>query len=285
MRRRPATGPGESTGGFHDRIASCRSPCTQSHRMAPPARPPRRFPGRSGPARVRRAARRHRPARARCRPPERAEPRESRGGQIAALVAELAAGIDFDTDEYGRSVEPTEAGLARLEHALGVFNLHDAEHYPLLTEIHCALHAPRPAAPRRRLPGARRTHRHDRRVHRPRRAGPPLAGRTAGRDRSEGRRRAGRGRADPRLAAVAALSARLSLPVRDDRDGAGCRARVAGAVRARNGRRAPASAAGSHRPAGRRLHAPRRQGAGDRTTRSARRSRATPRSWKSSANG
>ena len=71
----------------------------------------------------------------------RAEPHESRARQIAEIVAGLAAGIDFDTDEYGRSVEPTEAGLARLERELGVPNLHGAEHYPLLTEIHCALHA------------------------------------------------------------------------------------------------------------------------------------------------
>ena len=77
----------------------------------------------------------------RCIPRGRAEPRESRARRIAELVAGLTAGIDFDTDEYGRSVEPTETGLARLEHALGVPNLHDAEHYPLLTEIHCALHA------------------------------------------------------------------------------------------------------------------------------------------------
>ena len=71
----------------------------------------------------------------------RAEPRDSSAGRIAGHVAGLAAGIHFDTDEYGRSVELTEAGLARLEQQLDVPNLHDARHYPLLTEINCALHA------------------------------------------------------------------------------------------------------------------------------------------------
>ncbi len=49
--------------------------------------------------------------------------------------------VDFDTDEYGRSVELTEAGLARVERELDVTSLHDDAHYPLLTEINCALHA------------------------------------------------------------------------------------------------------------------------------------------------
>ena len=71
----------------------------------------------------------------------RAEPHDSRAPRLAALVGTLTAGVDFDTDEYGRSAELTEAGLARLERELGVSNLHDAGHYPLLTEINCALHA------------------------------------------------------------------------------------------------------------------------------------------------
>ena len=71
----------------------------------------------------------------------RAEPRDSSAGRIAGHVAELAAGIHFDTDEYGRSVELTEAGVARLEQQLGVPNLHEDRHYALLTEINCALHA------------------------------------------------------------------------------------------------------------------------------------------------
>ena len=71
----------------------------------------------------------------------RAEPRESRARRLAGVAAGLAPGVDFDTDEYGRSVELTEAGLARVERELGVPSLHDAAHYPLLTEINCALHA------------------------------------------------------------------------------------------------------------------------------------------------
>ena len=71
----------------------------------------------------------------------RAEPRDAPARRLAALVTALRAGDELDTDEYGRSVELTEAGLARLEHELGVDNLLDAEHYPLLTGINCALHA------------------------------------------------------------------------------------------------------------------------------------------------
>ena len=69
------------------------------------------------------------------------ERHDSSTGWIAGHVAGLAAGIHFDTDEYGRSVELTEAGLARLERELGVSSLHEDRHYPLLTEINCALHA------------------------------------------------------------------------------------------------------------------------------------------------
>lgn len=71
----------------------------------------------------------------------RAERRDSSARRIAGHVAGLAAGTHFDADEYGRSVELTEAGLVQLERELGVPNLHDARHYPLLTEINCALHA------------------------------------------------------------------------------------------------------------------------------------------------
>ena len=71
----------------------------------------------------------------------RAEPHGSTAPRLAEVVAGLAPGVDFDTDEYGRSVELTEAGLARVERELDVRNLHDTAHYPLLTEINCALHA------------------------------------------------------------------------------------------------------------------------------------------------
>ena len=71
----------------------------------------------------------------------RAEPRDSMARRIAEHVAALAPGVDFDADEYGRSVELTEAGLARMERSLGVASLHDGEHYGLLTGVSCALHA------------------------------------------------------------------------------------------------------------------------------------------------
>ena len=70
-----------------------------------------------------------------------ADRRGSSARRVAMSVVELTPGVDFDTDEYGRSVELTETGVARLERECGVGNLHDAEHYTLLTELNCALHA------------------------------------------------------------------------------------------------------------------------------------------------
>lgn len=61
--------------------------------------------------------------------------------RLAALVASLTPGVHFDTDEHGRDVELTEAGVEQVERALGVGRLHDAENYRLLTELNCALHA------------------------------------------------------------------------------------------------------------------------------------------------
>ena len=60
--------------------------------------------------------------------------------RLAALVAELEPGIDYDMDEYQRNVELTERGHDRVEHALGE-NLLAEENYVLYTELHCALHA------------------------------------------------------------------------------------------------------------------------------------------------
>jgi preprotein translocase subunit SecA len=61
--------------------------------------------------------------------------------RLAALVASLTAGVHYDSDEYGRDVELTEAGVEQVERALGVGRLHDAENYGVLTELNCALHA------------------------------------------------------------------------------------------------------------------------------------------------
>jgi preprotein translocase subunit SecA len=61
--------------------------------------------------------------------------------RLAALVASLTPGVHFDSDEYGRDVELTEAGVEHVERALGIGRLHDAENYGVLTELNCALHA------------------------------------------------------------------------------------------------------------------------------------------------
>jgi preprotein translocase subunit SecA len=61
--------------------------------------------------------------------------------RLAKLVLDLAPGVHFDTDEYGRDVELTETGVEWVEHVLGCGSLHDEENYALLTELNCALHA------------------------------------------------------------------------------------------------------------------------------------------------
>ena len=62
-------------------------------------------------------------------------------GRIAELTAALTPGVHFDTDEYGRDVELTEAGIDHVERTIGCGNLHDESNLALLTDINCALHA------------------------------------------------------------------------------------------------------------------------------------------------
>ena len=61
--------------------------------------------------------------------------------RIAELTAGLTPGVHFDTDEYGRDVELTEAGIDYVERTVGCGNLHDEANLALLTDVNCALHA------------------------------------------------------------------------------------------------------------------------------------------------
>ena len=61
--------------------------------------------------------------------------------RIAELTAGLTPGVHFDTDEYGRDVELTEAGIDYVERTVGCGNLHDETNLALLTDVNCALHA------------------------------------------------------------------------------------------------------------------------------------------------
>jgi preprotein translocase subunit SecA len=61
--------------------------------------------------------------------------------RLAALVASLSPGVHFDTDEYGRDIELTEAGIEHIERVLGCGGLHGGDNFALLTELNCALHA------------------------------------------------------------------------------------------------------------------------------------------------
>jgi preprotein translocase subunit SecA len=65
----------------------------------------------------------------------------SAAARLAGVVASLSAGLHFETDEYGRAVEFTDAGIARLEQALECGSLHDERNLALLTQLNCALHA------------------------------------------------------------------------------------------------------------------------------------------------
>jgi preprotein translocase subunit SecA len=65
----------------------------------------------------------------------------SRARDVAALVASLSPGVHFDTDEYARDVELTEAGIEAVEHAFGGGALHEVANAGLLAQVNCALHA------------------------------------------------------------------------------------------------------------------------------------------------
>ena len=66
---------------------------------------------------------------------------QSRAPLLAALVASLLPGVHFDSDEYGRDIELTEAGIEHVERTLACGSLHGAGNIALLTELNCALHA------------------------------------------------------------------------------------------------------------------------------------------------
>src|SRR5499426_1221801 len=61
--------------------------------------------------------------------------------RIAEVVAALAEGEDWETDENRRIVSFTERGVDRVEAALGCGDLYAAENYLLLIEVNQALHA------------------------------------------------------------------------------------------------------------------------------------------------
>ncbi len=70
-----------------------------------------------------------------------AERAASAAPRLAKLVADFEPGVHFETQEYDRNVELTEAGYDRTEQELGCGNLLARDNYALLTELNCALHA------------------------------------------------------------------------------------------------------------------------------------------------
>ncbi len=61
--------------------------------------------------------------------------------RLAAVVRDLERGRDFVTDAENANVFPTDAGIRRVESALGCGNLFTPENETLLAAVHCALHA------------------------------------------------------------------------------------------------------------------------------------------------
>jgi preprotein translocase subunit SecA len=69
------------------------------------------------------------------------EDEAGRSPRLAGLAASLSPGVHFDTDEYGRDIELTDAGVEQVEQILNCGALHSPENIALLTELNCALHA------------------------------------------------------------------------------------------------------------------------------------------------
>jgi preprotein translocase subunit SecA len=61
--------------------------------------------------------------------------------RLAGLVRALRSGVDFDTDEFAHNIGLTEAGVARVEAALGCGSLHALENVSLHAQLRHALHA------------------------------------------------------------------------------------------------------------------------------------------------
>ncbi len=63
------------------------------------------------------------------------------GAPLAAIIRGLSPGAHFEVDAHGRNVELTDAGLERVERALGHPGLHETADQALLGRVNCALHA------------------------------------------------------------------------------------------------------------------------------------------------
>ncbi len=186
---------------------------------------------------------------------------------ISALARDLRHGIDYDADEYGRTVVLTETGFRQASARLRRAARRSVEPSAPERGPRGASRARAPEA-RSRLRRAQRDRGARRRVDRPRCRQPALAARHSARRRSEG---AGAGQArgtDPRLDSDAALHPRVREPRRDDGNGGVRVRRVQPVLRPEDGRLPAAPDVRPHGSPGRRLHAPpgqdRRAGRGNR---------------------
>jgi preprotein translocase subunit SecA len=71
-------------------------------------------------------------------PADQGEPRQA---EFARVAASLERGVHYDADERQRTVSLTEEGARRAEDGLGVSNLYEEAHLPLIHHLHNALKA------------------------------------------------------------------------------------------------------------------------------------------------
>ena len=156
---------------------------------------------------------------------------------FARLAPRLKRDDDYEVDEAKKTIAVTEAGVAKVEEALGLDNLYEHVHTPLVHHLQNALRAKELLPPRRRVHRDRRRGEDRRRVHRPRARGPALLRGPAPGDRGQGGRSDQGGEPDPRDDHDPELLQDVREARRHDRYGQDAARRVRGGLRARTSSR------------------------------------------------
>ncbi len=139
--------------------------------------------------------------------------------KFASIVRGLKRDVDYEVEEDKRLVMPTEAGIEKVEEALGLENLYDEVQQNLVHQLQAALKAKELYRARQGVhrPGWRGEDR--RRVHRPHPRGSPLERGSPPGGRGEGRGEDQGGEPDPRHDHPAELLPHVREARRHDRHG------------------------------------------------------------------
>ena len=139
--------------------------------------------------------------------------------RFASIVRSLQRDVDYEVEEDKRVVVPLEAGIDKVEAALGVENLYDEVQQNLVHQMHGRAEGQGAVQARQGLhhPGRRGEDR--RRVHRPHPRGPALERGHPPGGRGQGRREDQGGEPDPRHDHAAELLPHVRQARRDDRHG------------------------------------------------------------------